>query len=326
MASRTESNRKRKQTAEKLEAVVSSSDDDQNKRKDGRVSTNASAAPATSLHVDTPVTTEKANTTNTASAITARHEEWIQSIGKLIQDLFHSDNAKVNAALDALDLDFIKDKKNCESLVTAGGCFVLTHLMKNCLDKAIGEIPACDQVTKLTEFIELTTIHKTLNVITSLTFWHAESKIGIAAIGGVEAVVKVMKTFPKCQILQKRACDALCYLTWCSIVKTKAIESCGLEALLAAIDNHLDSAYICKTACWALFNIVIGCKETIELLISLGGVATVLKVRTKWPDIDEVHKEVKRSLVMGHRHRVDIAVTIKVWVTTGDCWRARCLV
>jgi hypothetical protein len=48
----------------------------------------------------TDAVAEKATTANTASSsVAADHEESIQiSIGKLIQDLFHSDNAKVDAA------------------------------------------------------------------------------------------------------------------------------------------------------------------------------------------------------------------------------------
>jgi hypothetical protein len=47
----------------------------------------------------------------------------MESIGKLIQDLFHSNNAKVYAALDALTLHLREDNKNRESIVTAGGYF-----------------------------------------------------------------------------------------------------------------------------------------------------------------------------------------------------------
>jgi hypothetical protein len=170
-------------------------------------------------------------------------EESIQIIGKLIQDLFHSDNTKVNATLNALCLNLDKDKQKCDILVTAGGCHALVHLMKNCLAKAIDEIPACEQVTELSELAELTTLEETLGVITDLTFRHDESKVGIAAIGGVDAVVKVMKTFPKCQKLQQRACTSLINLSVCSIGTTNAIESGGIEPLLAAVNNHLGSAF-----------------------------------------------------------------------------------
>jgi hypothetical protein len=157
----------------------------------------------------------------------------LDGLRKMIQDLFHSDNAKVNATLDAFVLDLYRDKKESDKIQALGGCFALIHLLKKCLDKAIGNIPACDldkaidnilacdldkaidnilacdQVTTLNELVEVTTLQKTLDVITCLTFGHYESVLGMAAIGGVEAFVKIMKTFPKCKALQDGACGAL---------------------------------------------------------------------------------------------------------------------
>jgi hypothetical protein len=43
----------------------------------------------------------------------------------------------------------------------------------------------------------------TLEVIIIFTFYHDESQAGIALIGGVEAMVKVMQAFPKCRALQE---------------------------------------------------------------------------------------------------------------------------
>jgi uncharacterized pyridoxal phosphate-containing UPF0001 family protein len=128
-----------------------------------------------------------------------------------------------NALLTCLNLE--EDRKKREILVTAGGCHALLQLVRNCLDKAIDKIMACDHVTELDTLAELTTLHNTLNVIITLTYQHDESKVGISAIGGVEAVVKVMQTFPKCQTLQERVCGALLNLAYCSIGKTIAIES-----------------------------------------------------------------------------------------------------
>jgi hypothetical protein len=94
------------------------------------------------------------------------------------------------------------------------------------------------------------------------------SRVGITAIGGVEAVVKVMRTFPKCHDLQKCATIALCNLVHNnSIGKNKAVESGGLEVLLAAVNNdldnnNLDSAFFCQKACWALKIIVFGTRKT----------------------------------------------------------------
>jgi K+-transporting ATPase A subunit len=81
--------------------------------------------------------------------------------------------------------------------------------MQNCLNKAIDRIPACDQVTKLTELAELTTLHKTLSAIITFTNNHHERNAGIAVLCGMEVLVKIMKTFPMCQMLQERACGTL---------------------------------------------------------------------------------------------------------------------
>jgi hypothetical protein len=218
----------------------------------------------------------------------------MESIGKMIQDLFHSDNVKANAAIVALDANLEEDEKKKADLMQAGGCFALVQLMQNCLDKAIDSIPACDQVTELNESAELTTLHMTLSVIISLTFRHKESKVGISAIGGGEAVAKGMKTFPKCQAFHEGACGALDNLTCSSIGKKKAIESGGLQLIIAAVNNHLGSAYMCQTGCWALHNIVNGSKENTELLISLGGGAAVAKVRRKWPNNDLIQTLVRK--------------------------------
>jgi hypothetical protein len=216
MAPRSENARKRKQTAENLKAAVSSSSDDddqrvtQRNRKACRVRTNAAVAPDAD-------------------------EESIEHIGALIQDLFHSDNDKFGNAIVALYLNLYNDEKKCESFVTAGGCLALVQVLKNCLDKAIDEIPACDQVTELNELAELTTLLHTLCVIVSLTFQHDGSPLGIAAIGGVESVVKIMKTFPKCESLHERACGTLYSLISCSTGKTNAIAAGGIAVLLDAI-------------------------------------------------------------------------------------------
>jgi hypothetical protein len=106
---------------------------------------------------------------------------------------------------------------------------------------------------------------KTLAVIIVLTFWRHESRVvGITAIGGVEAVVKVMKTFPKCEALQKGACFVLGNLANDTNVtgQKNIIESGGIETLLSAANNHLNTADVCESVCWALSRIVRGSKET----------------------------------------------------------------
>jgi hypothetical protein len=98
--------------------------------------------------------------------------------------------------------------------------------------------------------------------------------------------------------VQEYACKVLINLAYCSTGVTKAIESGGIKVILAAINNHLGSAEVCGYACWALFNIVFDNKENTELLISLGGEAAVSKVKTKWPDLEEVHLEALLDLIV----------------------------
>ena len=71
-------------------------------------STNASASTAVSLQADTLVLTEKAIAANTASAAT--EYELSQRTGKLILDIAHCDNAKVNTALKVVN-NLSSDKK-----------------------------------------------------------------------------------------------------------------------------------------------------------------------------------------------------------------------
>jgi hypothetical protein len=294
MTSRTENARKRKQTTEKPEAVSSSSDDGQSKSKARRVSSDTLTSTVAILQVDTPVVAENTTTANTATAAAPKQDVSIESIGALIQDMFDSDTAKVNAALDALNQDLDEDKEKWETVIVWGGCLALLQLIQKCVDKTIAGIPACDQVTELNELAELTTLYKTLGVIINLTFQHVESRVGITAIGGVEAVVEAMKTFPKCQDLQYRGCIVRTNLACCSIGEKKAVESDEMEVLLAAINNHLNSADVCECACKALYFIVLGSKERTGLLISLGGGAAVANVRAKWPDNAKVQIGVRK--------------------------------
>jgi hypothetical protein len=193
-------------------------------------------------------------------------------------------------------------------MIQAGfGCLALINLLKKCLDKAIDSIPACDQVTELNELAELTTLHKTLRVIISLTVQHDKSRFGICTIGGVEPVIKIMKAFPKCQALQDGACGALGNLASCSIGKSKAIEAGGIEVLLAAVNNHLGSASLCESACSALFNVASGSKENTGLLITAGGGAAIARVRTRWPNNNDVQAQVRELVNL-------IASEMKAWV------------
>ncbi len=123
------SEQKRKQTAEVAEPLASSGG--QSKSKARRVSTDALTSNAAFQQ-----TNDAASVANNASD---KNEESIQSIGKMIQDLCCSDNAKVSAALDALNLDVMKDKKKLEIFVTAGGCLALVNYWRSALTRRLTE-------------------------------------------------------------------------------------------------------------------------------------------------------------------------------------------
>jgi hypothetical protein len=55
----------------------------------------------------------------------------------------------------------------------------------------------------------------------------------------------------------------------------------------------LGSAIVCQNACSALHNIVHDSKENVGLLINLGGGSALAKVRTKWPDNNDVQTYVR---------------------------------
>jgi hypothetical protein len=190
-------------------------------------------------------------------------------------------------------LDIDKDKKKSNNMHAVGGCLALVYLMKNCLDKAIDKIPACDQVTKLNESPVLETLLNTLGVIVTLVCTHKENRVGICLVGGVEAVVKVMKTFPKCELLQVCACSTLGNLAFCTLGKKKSVETGAMEFLVAAVNNHLDSARVCDFACWAFYSLITANKESTNIFLSSGGVTAVTKVRVPWPE-DEIVQEVMK--------------------------------
>jgi hypothetical protein len=152
--------------------------------------------------------------------------------------------------------------------------------MKNYLDKSIARILACDQVTELNELTELTTLHKTLNTISSLMCNHFLGRTYIHEIGGIESVIKVMKTFPKCRALQVSACSVIYNYLAYNINAAKVMkESDGIEVLLAALNNHyLSSAEGCDSICWSLCHIVCGSRENNILLdyLSIWAVSLLL--------------------------------------------------
>jgi hypothetical protein len=320
MSSKTASDRKRKST--KIPETDSSADDDPNPKeasnKARKVSTNASVSTSTSLQVGKSVATEDAAVANTASAAT-KGVESIQSVGKMLQILFRSDNTKINATLVALNLECIKDENKRQDLVRAGGCFVLVQLLTKSLDKVIDGVPVCAKVTELNEHADLVTLHKSLGVITNLMSKNDESRIGMTDIGGVEAVVEVMKTFPKCQMLQERACGVLLNFTYRNISgKQNIIDSGGIEVLLAAVTNHLGSSLICKHVCGALVHVIEKeNKEDIRRLIILGGATALAKVRKEWEDDDTVQVLVRHLVkIIGTAMTSWAAMQVDTPVTT----------
>jgi hypothetical protein len=291
-----DANYHKRKTPDTAETVSSTDDQNQNIARKESTDISASTMVATENSItatfiqDLGKKVAADNAITTADTASTMEDE---DLVKILQDLFRSDTAKVN--VKGLDEAFMKDKKNRAKFVAAGGCRVLVQLVKDCLKKAKEEIPACYQVTNLCPIPELKSLYKTLSVITKLTFHYDESTtFGFTFYGGVEALIKVMKTFSKCQKLQDRAAGALVNLVSCSNVTgiAIAIKSGGIQVLLAAINNHLSSAIICEYACVGLLNIVVGSKENTGRLTTLGGEAAVLKVRTKWPDSNDVQAQV----------------------------------
>jgi hypothetical protein len=124
MSSTSVNARKRKQTAENPDEVVSIivNGVGLSRSKARRVSTDAAT-------VASDETNEVAPTANAESAYS------MESIGQMIQDLSHSDVAKVNDALDTLILDLDEDKKKWENIQAVGGCHAIVQLVNNCLKK-----------------------------------------------------------------------------------------------------------------------------------------------------------------------------------------------
>jgi hypothetical protein len=225
-----------------------------------------------------------------------REDEFMEIIGKLIQDLFHSDNAKVDAALDGLLLDLDHDEE-AGQLQAAGGCFALVQFVKDCLKEAIRQkIFACDRVTEVARYADLIILWKSLAVITKLTIHRNESRVGISSVGGVEAMFEVMKTFPKCEALQAKACHALHSLTCCRIGKKKVLEAGGIKVLVTALFNHLDSAFVCECTCKALYNVIKDNKDNMQIFHKSGGVAAVTRVKELWPDEADVQTSVRKLM------------------------------
>lgn len=196
--------------------------------------------------------------------------ESLEQMGIYIQCLFSSESTQVESALDALVENLQKDTRKCNDIVTVGGCFALVQLLRICLEQATKNIRGCHLVTELDDRFELNCLCYTLRVIIRLTFRHDESKVGINAIGGIQAVVDVMRTFPQCQDLQRMACNTLYNLTCCSIGKKKAIEANAMQVLLDAVHNHQDNPPLCERALFSMQHIIKGSKERTKLFLTSG--------------------------------------------------------
>ena len=230
----------------------------------------------------------------------------------------------MNASLDALfmylstedeDHSSPSSSKKCETIIAVGGVHALVLLLDKFLALAVAkfkpfksasttgmdsniQIPP-DQVTLVDGVIELETLDRTLDVIINLTFQNETSRSSISAIGGVEVIVKVMKTLPKCRQLQWSACHALRNLTMMAysgnscnmnIGKKRLLQEEGIQLLLATVNKHLDSSSVCETALGALENIIVtgSYQESIQCFIREGGGATLAIVREEWPYDDDV--------------------------------------
>jgi hypothetical protein len=149
MSSEATNDRKRKPSAEPEAPVVSSQDQNTRDSKSRQASTDASASNVASAQTTALAIDETGvATANAASVSDFEQEESMQSIGALIQDLFHSDKAKVNVTLKALLLNLTKDKNKCHKIVTAGGCLALVLLVKDRLKKATEKIQKSIRVIK----------------------------------------------------------------------------------------------------------------------------------------------------------------------------------
>jgi hypothetical protein len=211
----------------------------------------------------------------------------MERVGQLLRDISHSDNAKVIAALDALYVNHDEDEKKCELINALDGCPALVQLLKDSLKKATEKFPQqerAQQVSEVTEAEELHTLFQSLCVISSLAAGNDESKAKISLVGGaVKAVVKVMKSFPKCHDLQMVSCCTLGNLTYSDIGAKEAVEADAMVVLLKAANNHLDIGCVCAYTCWALSNIIHGSNENTKELIRCHGATAVIKIKEKWP-------------------------------------------
>jgi hypothetical protein len=288
MSSTSARDRKRKPD-EVMSSSNNNNSDDQSNSRARRVSTDAQAA-TTGIAFD-----EKNKDDPTANA---ESKFSIENIGQMIQDLFHSDYAKVNDALDTLMVDLDEDKTKWENIQAVGGCHALVQLMNKCFNKWTNIIPprALNKITAAGDLPELEIIDKSLQIIRALTN-HLGGRT-VASIGGVEAVVEAMETFSDCLEMQNTACCVLNNLLSCSIGQKKALEMNAMVVILDTLEGHREVCTVCTNACFTLHIMVAASKENTERFIDSGGLTTVAGIRKHWQhdDTSPVHEAVRKLM------------------------------
>jgi hypothetical protein len=217
----------------------------------------------------------------------------VEGIEKLIQALTCSNGAVADAALNVLyrysKRDF--DSLSWAKIAAVGGCFALVQLVKKSLEMAIEVIPLRNQVNEFHLQVVKGRLNKAFIIISNMTHGHPMSRFGINSFGGVEELVKVMKTFPKHHPwLQLRVCNALCNLTACPVGRKRADEVGAIEVLLTTIKSYPGNKYIFLYGCRALTNMCKTSFERTKQLIGLGGITT-------WPDDPEARAAAKGLLL-----------------------------
>jgi hypothetical protein len=294
MSSETTNDRKRKATEAPDPVVSSNTDESESRPRDTttprRVSLEApSRVSSTHIVAPTPVCRSLvagfASVTHVTIAAPCGSAE---GIGKLIQALTCSNGAVVDAALDVMYRYSKHDfgSPSWAKIAAVGGCFGLVQIAKKSLEMAIEIIPLRNQVNDSHLRVITGRLNRACIIISNMTYAYPKSRYGINSIGGVEVLVKVMKTFPKHPWLQLRACNALCNLTACPVGRGRAGKVGAIEVLLTTIKSHPENKYIFLYGCRALINMCETSFERTKQLIDLGGIST-------WPDDFEARHAAK---------------------------------
>jgi hypothetical protein len=301
--------RKRKSTEAQEPVVSSNTTDDERSPRDTRPRRVSMEAPSSvsSTHAIAPTPGNHSIVTSIASAsrgTVAAPYGSAEGIGKLIHALNCSNGAVVDAALDSLYRYSIRGfgSLSWAKIAAVGGCFALVQLVKNSLETAIEIIPVRNQVNDFHLQVATGRLSRAFIIISNMTHVHPMSMHSINSIGGVEVLVKTMKTFPKHPWLQLRACNALCNLTACPVGRERAHEAGAIEVLLTTIKSYPRNKYIFLYGCRALTNMCESSFERTKQLIGLG-------VITTWPDDVEARHTAKCLLQV-------VAVSIHRLLTT----------